>query len=204
MNTAGLILAAGQSSRMHGHKALLPWGNSTIIEWEIKCLQSAGISDIFVVLGYNAKDIIKLITNLDVNIIINENWITGRSSSIAKAMIEVIKVTELKKISHLLIQNVDQPLSNEIITQLNLFIKENNLKNTIEVLQPIYKEKITHPVVIHKSVFNNLLRVEDYKLGLKEVIKDLKRTTITINSPLLTLNINTKQDYQTAQKILKD
>ena len=204
MNTAGLILAAGQSSRMHKHKALLPWANSTIIEWEIKCLQSAGISDIFVVLGYNAKDIIKLITNLDVNIIINENWITGRSSSIAKAMIEVIKVTELKKISHLLIQNVDQPLSNEIITQLNLFIKENNLKNTIEVLQPIYKEKITHPVVIHKSVFNNLLRVEDYKLGLKEVIKDLKRTTITINSPLLTLNINTKQDYQTAQKILKD
>ena len=200
MNTAGLILAAGQSSRMHKHKALLPWANSTIIEWEIKCLQSAGISDIFVVLGYNAKDIIKLITNLDVNIIINENWITGRSSSIAKAMIEVIKVTELKKISHLLIQNVDQPLSNEIITQLNLFIKENNLKNTIEVLQPIYKEKITHPVVIHKSVFNNLLRVEDYKLGLKEVIKDLKRTTITINSPLLTLNINTKQDYQTAQK----
>jgi molybdenum cofactor cytidylyltransferase len=204
MNTAGLILAAGQSSRMHEHKALLPWGNSTIIEWEIKCLQSAGISDIFVVLGYNYKNITKLIANLDVNIIINENWITGRSSSIAKAIIEVIKVTELKKISHLLIQNVDQPLSNEIITQLTLFIKENNLKNKIEVLQPIYKEKITHPVVIHKSVFKNLLRVEDYKLGLKEVIKDLKRTTIAINSPLLTFNINTKQDYRNAQKILKD
>ena len=64
MNTAGLILAAGQSSRMHKHKALLPWANSTIIEWEIKCLKSAGISDIFVVLGYNAKNIIKLICNL--------------------------------------------------------------------------------------------------------------------------------------------
>ena len=32
MKSAGLILAAGQSSRMMQQKALLPWGDKTLIE----------------------------------------------------------------------------------------------------------------------------------------------------------------------------
>ena len=50
MITAGLILAAGQSSRMKQQKALLPWKEKTLIEWEIECFNSAGIKKIFVIL----------------------------------------------------------------------------------------------------------------------------------------------------------
>ncbi len=46
-----LILAAGQSKRMHQSKIILPWGNTTIIEHIISLFRKSGISDVFVVTG---------------------------------------------------------------------------------------------------------------------------------------------------------
>ena len=52
-----ILLAAGISSRMGSIKALLPWENKTLIEWQIEKIQESGIQEIIVVLGSNAEKI---------------------------------------------------------------------------------------------------------------------------------------------------
>ena len=52
---AGLILAAGFSSRMKDFKPLMKIGNMTPLEILISHLKIAGVEDIFVVTGYNVK-----------------------------------------------------------------------------------------------------------------------------------------------------
>ncbi len=53
---AAIILAAGYSSRMKALKATLPFfGDKTVISRQAECFFNADISDVFVVVGYQAK-----------------------------------------------------------------------------------------------------------------------------------------------------
>src|SRR5437588_6485928 len=46
-----LILAAGASQRMGSPKALLPWGEGTLLEYVLQQARAAAVEDIVVVLG---------------------------------------------------------------------------------------------------------------------------------------------------------
>ena len=65
----GILLAAGASTRMGVPKQLLRWGETTLIEWEIKELILAGVTCPVVVLGNNSSEIMKAMTGLDLSLI---------------------------------------------------------------------------------------------------------------------------------------
>lgn len=48
MKTAGVLLAGGASSRMGHDKALLPWGNATLLERQYRLLESLGLDKVLV------------------------------------------------------------------------------------------------------------------------------------------------------------
>lgn len=78
--TAGLLLAAGASSRMGYPKALLPLGNGTLLAiHQMRLLREAGCDRVAVVLGSNAEAIAKKIT--DGEVIRNPDWAQGRLTS---------------------------------------------------------------------------------------------------------------------------
>ena len=52
-----LLLSAGFSSRMHRHKALLDWGGTTLVRYQIDTLLKSGLDEIVVVLGANETNI---------------------------------------------------------------------------------------------------------------------------------------------------
>ncbi len=79
---AGLILAAGFSSRMKDFKPLMKIGNMTPLEILISHLKIAGVEDIFVVTGYNADILSSFLADKSVNIVYNENYEQGMFSSI--------------------------------------------------------------------------------------------------------------------------
>ena len=54
---AGMILAAGESTRMGEAKALLEWGSKTLMQHQIDELTAAGCDPIIVVIGHDAKEV---------------------------------------------------------------------------------------------------------------------------------------------------
>ena len=101
MKTAGLILAAGASSRMGTTKANLRLNDDTFLTSISKCLLAAGCHQIFIVSGDSVLNLPESLHH-QCSLIKNENWSLGMRSSIR---------TGLKHIDaeRICIQPVDTP-----------------------------------------------------------------------------------------------
>ena len=58
---AAIILAAGKSTRMGCDKPLLPLGDRTVVERVVDLFQSAGITDVRVVVGHHAERLMPVV-----------------------------------------------------------------------------------------------------------------------------------------------
>ena len=56
-STAAIVLAAGESTRMGRLKQLLPWDDTTLVDWQVRQALEAGADDVVVVLGHAAETI---------------------------------------------------------------------------------------------------------------------------------------------------
>jgi len=79
---AGLVLAAGESSRMGRDKALLPYRGSTFLEVIVAKLHEAGISRVAVVLGHHADEIRHAANLQGVEVVTNCDYLRGQTSSL--------------------------------------------------------------------------------------------------------------------------
>lgn len=79
---AGLILAAGFSSRMKDFKPLMKIGGLSPLEILINHFRAAGVEDIFVVTGYNAEVLDHFLAGKGVKTIYNENFEDGMFTSV--------------------------------------------------------------------------------------------------------------------------
>ena len=101
-NLAVLILAAGTSSRLGQAKQLVLYENQTLLE--NACKKALEISsNVFVVLGASKNECTEKIKDLQVNIIINNEYKKGLSSSIRIGMKELLEYDKV------LIMLCDQP-----------------------------------------------------------------------------------------------
>lgn len=93
-----IILAAGQSSRLRPltddkPKCLLPMGPKTILDWQLEALQSIGVQDIVMVVGYRKEMIQEHIAatypELNVKYIVNNDYLkTNTLFSLNLALLE--------------------------------------------------------------------------------------------------------------------
>jgi molybdenum cofactor cytidylyltransferase len=79
---AGLVLAAGESSRMGRDKALLSYGGQTFLEIIVAKLREAGISRVAVVLGHHADEIRRAVSLPAVEVVTNRDYLRGQTSSL--------------------------------------------------------------------------------------------------------------------------
>ena len=106
-NIAILLLAAGGSSRMGQAKQLLPWGDTTLIEHQIRTLIKTG-NPVNVVLGFDSDLIIPVIEKYQINIFINSNWESGMGNSLSFGIGETER--KFPEAEGVLIALLDQPL----------------------------------------------------------------------------------------------
>tara|TARA_B100001123_G_scaffold52808_1_gene55349 strand:- start:363 stop:965 length:603 start_codon:yes stop_codon:yes gene_type:complete len=188
---SALLLSAGLSSRINPHKAFLDWRGTPLLASQVTCLNLAGFSEIIVVLGYEYKQLARLVPNIpNVKIAINDSYITGQTSSIKHGISYLSPETD-----GVMIVAVDQPRN--ITTHQ---IMSDHLSERHTIITPSYKGIPGHPVLFHKSLINDLLSIEESSKGLKQILirHASMRFTVDINDPLIPININTMDDYQSA------
>ena len=105
---AAVLLAAGESTRMHEMKALLPWlGGRSLLAHQAHALAEAGYEPIVTVLGHLAERLRQVLTGPEpLQIVENPRYREGRTTSITAGLGALQDDVEA-----VLIVSVDQPRS---------------------------------------------------------------------------------------------
>lgn len=184
---AGLILAAGESSRMGKDKALLRYRGRSFLEKIVESVQEAGLLQIAVVLGHHATEI-QAATNLEgVQVVVNPAYRLGQTSSLQAGL----RALEATNSAAILLCLVDHPaVSPEIIQQLCLCFRESDAS----VVVPVFEHRRGHPVIIGRSLFPALLDLKPGE-GANEVIRKSPTFLLQMNDAAVLLDIDRPEDY---------
>jgi molybdenum cofactor cytidylyltransferase len=86
---AGVLLAAGTSSRMGTNKLLLPWGGRAVIARVAGAAVAAGLNPLFVVVGHEADRVRAALAGLPVTFVPNPGYAAGIVGSLRTGMAAV-------------------------------------------------------------------------------------------------------------------
>ena len=202
-----ILLAAGASTRMGSPKQLLRWGDTTLIEWEIRELNCAGIVRPIVVLGDNSSQISKAISGLDCTIVVNSEWQRGRATSLsagARALLEEVD-SNTNSYQSVVIQNVDQPTTASIIRTL----VAESASTGAALVQPEYSDELGlshggHPVVLKGRLINKLQEVTEEGEGLRQIVKSYGSKRVNMSDePIVKINLNTPDSVSGARSLFR-
>ncbi|CAM1342545.1 nucleotidyltransferase family protein [Tenacibaculum aestuarii] len=186
--TAILILAAGSASRMGKTKQLLPYKNTTLLEWTIEQAQKSVVKNVFCVLGANKDAIEKQLSTKTVEVIYNPNYKNGLSTSIVKGIEFLLNYN----FDSVLIMLADQPhVTSEYLNSL-IEVSKNNPSN---IIASSYQGSVGVPTIFPKNYFNDLLDLKGDK-GAKNFLLQQNNNVIKVNSTQNLLDIDTPEDYQ--------
>jgi molybdenum cofactor cytidylyltransferase len=82
----GLVLAAGGSSRLGRPKQLLPYGSTTLLGHALDSARACSFDQLVCVVGGAAEDIREAVDLRGIDVVVNDEFGTGCSSSIAAAL----------------------------------------------------------------------------------------------------------------------
>jgi molybdenum cofactor cytidylyltransferase len=185
MRVVGVILAAGLSRRMGHLKALLPFGDHTVIEHVIAPLIEADLAEIAVVLGHRAEEIATVIATLPVRILYNPDYRHGMTSSVQAALRAIDPIPDAY-----LLALVDQPqIGLQPIRQLLTAFAQTHKG----IIIPTYAGKRGHPIILAARY-----RQEVLALGPQQGLNLVTRGHLddTLELPLDCDDILRDMDYQ--------
>ena len=84
--TAGLVLAAGGSRRLGQPKQLLPYGGHTLLDHALDTARACAFDQLLCAIGGSAKEVRAAVDLQGAEVVVNEGFGEGCSSSIAVAM----------------------------------------------------------------------------------------------------------------------
>ena len=190
MSTAAILLAAGESTRMGRPKALLPWGETTLIAYQVGELLAASVEDVVVVLGHAAEEVRPQVPAA-AQIAVNEAYRQGRASSLRAGAAALPDDAD-----PIVVLNVDQPRPNELLRTLLAAHRQGGSLITM----PAAQGRRGHPPVLTGSLLPELRAASEGSQGLRGVIashQDAVRE-VPFDSALVLLDINTASEYQRA------
>lgn len=186
---AGLIIAAGYSSRMGTFKPLMPLGEKTVIEAAIDSLRLGGITDIRVIVGHRAAEICQVLAGLPVVIVENPRYAEGMFSSIVTGLSALTNGTE----AFFLLPG-DTPLIRR--QSIKAMIRAYR-KTKAAVVYPVFAGQRGHPPLISAKCFTNI-RNSDGTGGLRSILAQYSADSVEVElaDEGILLDIDTLEDYE--------
>lgn len=186
---AGLLLAAGGSSRLGRPKQLVEFRGKTLIRRAAESLIEAGCSPVVVVLGGEIDGSSRALDCLDVEIVVNENWEDGVGSSIARGIERILEIAPSS--DAVLITLCDQPhVTGE---KLRPFL-ERFSHESAAVIAAEYDGLVGVPALFPKVLFPKLRALTGDK-GAREIIRN-SPDAMTIPLPEAGIDIDTPNDFE--------
>lgn len=193
MSVAAILLAGGESSRMGTPKPLLEWDGQTLIEYQLRQLQSA-VDRIVVVLGHRADDVRPFVHRAGALALINELYREGRASSVRIAAAALPEDTD-----SVAILNVDQPRPAAVTRRL----VEDHTESGNLITVPAFEGQRGHPPIFDSSLIPEMREVREETLGLRAVMQDHEGEIVEVefDSPVVLLDLNEPGDYEAARRL---
>jgi len=188
---AGVILAAGASSRMGRDKALLPWRDGTFLSVAIRALQPA-TELVIVVAGANAASLEPIANANAAFMAINPNPQLGQFSSLQAGLQDVLNRGRDAAIVTL----VDRPPA-EIETIEHLKTVFLSSDDQAWAVVPEYQGKHGHPFVIGREMIEAFLRAPAGSSAREvEHANQSHIRYVQVSDPLVVANVDTPEDFE--------
>jgi CTP:molybdopterin cytidylyltransferase MocA len=184
---AGVILAAGMSTRMGALKQLLPLGGRTAIEWSAEVV-GRRLDEVVVVLGHRAEEIAPVLAAYPVRWVVNADYQTGMLSSVQCGVQAVDAAADY------LICLGDQPrLSGAVVEQV--LQARNQVSEGIII--PTASDRRGHPVLIRNAYRAEILGLP-LDVGLNAVTRGHPEDTceLPVAEDAILTDMDTPADYQ--------
>lgn len=183
-NNAGLIVAAGLSSRMGMFKPLLKIGDKTFIEHIIDKFKLLGLSPIVVVVGHKSESLSEKFKDRDIKFIKNDKFYETDMFYSIKLGLEYLE----NKSNRIFITPCDNPL-------FSVRTMEELLKYDDEIVIPINKNP-GHPILIKNFIISEILNFNG-EGGLKAFLETKKdKKYVDVDDPAIDLDADYFSDYE--------
>ena len=196
-NIKGILLSAGESRRMGELKALLNLNGERIINKLLNEYLKSFLTELVLVLGYKANDIKQAIEleSGKLKFVVNNEYKKEMFSSIQRG------VSAISGADAILIGLIDHPfIDKKIINTLILNYKDE------EILIPSFKGRKGHPIIIPFYLKKEILGADPLNYSLRDITsmhKDKVRT-IEMQTDKILFDMDTREDYERAQKYGED
>ncbi len=188
----GVILAAGESSRMGRPKALLPWRGGTFLSGAIKVL-TANTDLVIVVAGGNAEQIRPIVNANAAFLVVNPYPERGQFSSL---QVGVQAVLDRGRDSAIITLVDRPPARTETVSFLRRQFIER-LEQDIWSVIPEFEGRHGHPIVVGREMIGKFIDAPATSNA-----RDIQHANqahvayVPVTDPNVAFNIDTPEDYE--------
>lgn len=184
---AGIVLAAGGSTRMGRPKMLLPLGGGTVLSATVVSLLQSRLDRVVVVLGADAETVRReaaLPEDPRLRVVVNASWGDGMASSLRSGL------EECSDAEAVLIALGDQPgMTGERVNT----VLDAGRRGALLVV-PVSGSVPAHPVLFSRELFPELRSLTG-DVGAREVVRRHEGEAVKIEMERLP-DIDTEEDYK--------
>jgi molybdenum cofactor cytidylyltransferase len=214
---AGIILAAGGSSRFGRPKPLLDWHGKAFVRAVAETALSAGLSPVLVVTGAAAEQVETVLHDLPVAIEHNSHWQQGQSTSIQAGLIRLAQLQQFSGyhtqpgsflqgpsplsleigasgewVGSAIFMLADQP---QITTYILNALTKEHARTLAPIVAPLVGGTRANPVLFDRETFLDLLALRG-DIGGKAIFCKYQVDYLPWHDENLLSDVDTPEDYR--------
>jgi len=185
--TAGIILAAGSSTRMGQPKPLLLWRGEPFIRHIARTALTAGLAPVVIVASEHTAEIRAVVADLPVTLVHNPDWEAGQSTSVSCGL-----RTLPDTIGSAIFLLADQP---HIPIELVKALQDQHAQTLSPIVAPLIDDRRGNPVLFDRVTFADLLSLTG-DVGGRAVFARHPIAYVPWYDATALLDVDTPEDYQ--------
>jgi molybdenum cofactor cytidylyltransferase len=188
---AGVILAAGTSSRMGKNKLLLELGGSTILRRAVRTAEAAGLDPVLVVVGHESERARAELAGIECTAVLNPEYARGMNTSLRAG---ISAVPEEAAAAVVLLP--DMPL---VTAEMVRELVDRWRASGAPLALSLYGDVVAPPILYGRALFPELCALEADACG-KSIVKRHRAEALEISRPAAALgDLDVPADFERAR-----